>query len=63
LFPRVVELLAEAGAGDVLVFGGGIIPPEDVMALRDLGVAAVFTPGAPMDTIVEWVRANVPVRA
>lgn len=62
LFPRVVELLAEAGAGDVLVFGGGIIPPEDVETLKGRGVAAVFTPGAPMNGIVDWVRANVPER-
>jgi methylmalonyl-CoA mutase, C-terminal domain len=62
LFPRVVTLLAEAGAGDVLVFGGGIIPPEDVETLLGQGVAAVFTPGAPMATIVDWVRANVPER-
>jgi methylmalonyl-CoA mutase C-terminal domain/subunit len=63
LFPRVVELLRAAGADDVLVFGGGIIPPADVEVLRGQGVAAVFTPGAPMATIVDWVRANVPERA
>jgi methylmalonyl-CoA mutase, C-terminal domain len=62
LFPRVVELLRAAGAEDVLVFGGGIIPPEDIETLRSQGVAAVFTPGAPMAGIVDWVRANVPVR-
>jgi len=63
LFPRVVELLREAGADDVLVFGGGIVPPEDIETLRSQGVAAVFTPGAPMDSIVEWVRGHVPQRA
>ena len=62
LFPRVVELLRTAGADDVLVFGGGIIPPEDVETLRSQGVAAVFTPGAPMAGIVDWVRENVPAR-
>jgi methylmalonyl-CoA mutase C-terminal domain/subunit len=62
LFPRVVELLEAAGADDVLVFGGGIIPPDDVEMLRSQGVAAVFTPGAPMTGIVDWVRANVPSR-
>jgi methylmalonyl-CoA mutase, C-terminal domain len=62
LFPRVVELLRAEGADDVLVFGGGIIPPEDVETLRAAGVSAVFTPGAPMAGIVEWVRANVPER-
>lgn len=63
LFPRVVELLREADASDVLVFGGGIIPPEDVEVLKGQGVAAVFTPGAPMDGIVEWVRDHVSERA
>ena len=62
LFPRVVELLGEAGADEVLVFGGGIIPPDDVVTLRDRGVAEVFTPGAPMHTIVDWVRTHVPAR-
>jgi methylmalonyl-CoA mutase C-terminal domain/subunit len=62
LFPRVVELLHAAGADDVLVFGGGIIPPEDVEMLRSQGVAAVFTPGAPMAGIVDWVREHVPSR-
>ncbi len=62
LFPRVAELLHAAGADDVLVFGGGIIPPEDVETLRSQGVAAVFTPGAPMAGIVDWVREHVPSR-
>jgi methylmalonyl-CoA mutase C-terminal domain/subunit len=62
LFPRVVALLREAGADDVLVFGGGIIPAVDVETLRGQGVAAVFTPGAPMADIVHWVRENVPER-
>jgi methylmalonyl-CoA mutase C-terminal domain/subunit len=59
LFPRVVELLRAQDAEDVIVFGGGIIPDVDVELLRSQGVAAVFTPGAPMDDIVAWVRANV----
>jgi methylmalonyl-CoA mutase C-terminal domain/subunit len=59
LFARVVELLAERGAEDVVVFGGGIIPDEDIPRLAELGVARVFTPGAPTQEIVEWVRANV----
>ena len=62
LFPRVVELLRASGADDVLVFGGGIIPPEDVETLRSQGVAAVFTPGATMSGIVEWLQENVPAR-
>ncbi|MFC5380156.1 cobalamin B12-binding domain-containing protein [Aquipuribacter nitratireducens] len=59
LFPRVVELLREQGADDVVVFGGGIIPEEDIPLLQEQGVAMVFTPGTPMSTIVEWVRENV----
>jgi methylmalonyl-CoA mutase C-terminal domain/subunit len=62
LFPRVTELLRDAGADDVLVFGGGVIPSVDVETLRTQGVAAVFTPGAPMADIVAWVRENVPSR-
>jgi methylmalonyl-CoA mutase C-terminal domain/subunit len=62
LFPRVVELLRERGADDVVVFGGGIIPADDVTALRQAGVAAVFTPGTPMHEITAWVAANVPAR-
>jgi methylmalonyl-CoA mutase C-terminal domain/subunit len=60
LFPRVVELLKERDADDVMVFGGGIIPPEDIAKLAELGVAKVFTPGATTTEIVEWVRENVP---
>lgn len=60
LFAKVVELLAARGADDVVVFGGGIIPDEDIPKLAELGVARVFTPGAPTQEIVDWVRANVP---
>jgi len=60
LFPRVVELLAERGADDVVVFGGGIIPQDDIEALRDRGLAGIFTPGTPLTEVVEWVEANVP---
>ena len=59
LFQRTAELLREQGADDVVLFGGGIIPEEDVPVLEKAGVAKVFTPGATMDEIVEWVRANV----
>jgi methylmalonyl-CoA mutase C-terminal domain/subunit len=57
LFPRVVELLRERGADDVLVFGGGIIPREDIVLLKEQGVAEIFTPGIPTSKIVEWLRA------
>ncbi|HEY3896343.1 MAG TPA: cobalamin B12-binding domain-containing protein [Pseudonocardiaceae bacterium] len=56
LFARVIELLESKGATDVLVFGGGIIPDQDIPALTELGVARVFTPGASTHEIVEWVR-------
>ena len=59
LFPRVIQLLKDQGAGDVVVFGGGIIPDDDIPLLRELGVAMVFTPGTTMASIVDWVRANV----
>jgi methylmalonyl-CoA mutase, C-terminal domain len=56
LFPRVVELLREKGVGDVLVFGGGIIPEADVTRLKEAGVAALFTPGAPLADITGWLE-------
>jgi methylmalonyl-CoA mutase, C-terminal domain len=59
LFRRVVELLAERGVADIVVFGGGIIPEQDFPELERLGVAKIFTPGATTESIVEWVRANV----
>ena len=59
LFPRVVELLHEQSAGDVLVFGGGIIPRQDVVALKELGVAEIFTPGTPTRKIVDWLRTTL----
>lgn len=59
LFPKVVELLRERGAGDIVVFGGGIIPEADIPELEKLGVAKVFTPGATTHSIVDWVRGHV----
>ncbi|CAA9219671.1 MAG: B12 binding domain of Methylmalonyl-CoA mutase [uncultured Corynebacteriales bacterium] len=59
LFTRVVELLRERGAEDVVVFGGGIIPTHDFAPLAELGVAKVFTPGATTTEIVDWVRQHV----
>ncbi len=58
LFRRVLELLAERDAADIVVFGGGIIPADDIAELEKLGVARIFTPGATTAAIVEWVRAN-----
>jgi methylmalonyl-CoA mutase C-terminal domain/subunit len=59
LFTRLTELLRERGVDDVVVFGGGIIPADDVPELERLGVAGIFTPGATTTDIVEWVRTHV----
>jgi methylmalonyl-CoA mutase C-terminal domain/subunit len=59
LFPRVVEILRERDAGDVGVFGGGIIPSEDIAALKEAGLAEIFTPGTPLTKVVEWVDAHI----
>ncbi|GGK14398.1 methylmalonyl-CoA mutase [Pilimelia terevasa] len=63
LFRRVLELLTERDARDIVVFGGGIIPDDDLPELTRIGVAKVFTPGATTTSIVEWVRANVATAA
>ncbi len=60
LFARVLELLRERDADDIVVFGGGIIPEADLPELERMGVAKIFTPGATTDEIVEWVRSAVP---
>ncbi len=59
LFPKVIELLAEKGASDVAVFGGGIVPEEDIVTLKEKGVLEVFTPGASTVDVVKWVRENI----
>ena len=59
LFRRVIELLAERDATDIVVFGGGIIPDADIEELSRMGVAKIFTPGAPTTDIVAWVRAEL----
>jgi methylmalonyl-CoA mutase C-terminal domain/subunit len=59
LFPRVMELLREKGGQDLLVLGGGIIPEEDVPALKASGIAEIFGPGTSTDAIIKFVRENV----
>jgi methylmalonyl-CoA mutase C-terminal domain/subunit len=59
IFPRVLGLMRERGIGDVLLFGGGIIPEGDSAALKDLGVGELFTPGTSMQTIVGYIRERV----
>ena len=61
--PRVAAMLRERGAGDVFVFGGGIIPKEDVPALKEAGIEAIFTPGTPTTAIVDWLRERLASRA
>ena len=58
-FERLMTLLREQGIDDVVVFGGGIIPEGDIKPLLDMGVARIFTPGAPTHEVVAWVRENV----
>jgi methylmalonyl-CoA mutase, C-terminal domain len=59
LVPSVVDELRARGLDDVLVFAGGIIPPDDVEALEERGVAAIFTPGSPLPTIVDWLESTL----
>ena len=63
LFPAIVDLLKQRGADEIAIFGGGIIPPEDVKELKALGVREVFTPGASTDDIIAWARTNLAVPA
>jgi methylmalonyl-CoA mutase C-terminal domain/subunit len=58
LFPAVVELLRERGADEIVVFGGGIIPEADIPALEQAGLAGIFTPGASLAEITEWVERH-----
>jgi len=59
LFPAVLEALSTRGASDIIVFGGGIVPDADAKSLLKNGVGAIFTPGAELDEIVEWIHAHV----
>ncbi len=63
LFPAVMEELHKKEATDIVVFGGGIIPDEDIEALKKAGVAEIFTPGTPLEEIVEWLRKRFPESA
>jgi methylmalonyl-CoA mutase C-terminal domain/subunit len=62
LFPKVIELLKEKGAEDIAVFGGGIVPEEDMSVLTQAGVKAIFTPGTPIEEAVKWVKENIKPR-
>lgn len=63
LFPAIIRLMREKGGDEIAIFGGGIIPEEDITTLKQAGVREIFTPGATTDEIVEWVRANVHPRS
>jgi len=58
-FPQLLELLRQEGAADIVVFGGGIIPSQDVVRLKEIGVKEIFLPGTSTAQVVEWVRKNV----
>ena len=62
LFPKVVELLREQDIDDIAVFGGGIVPQQDIARLKERGLAEIFTPGAPLTDITDWVEANIAER-
>ncbi len=62
LFPRIMDLLRARGAPHIVVFGGGIIPEEDIPLLKQSGVHELFTPGTPLETIVTWVKTHVKPR-
>jgi len=58
-FPAVIDLLKERGASNIVVFGGGVIPKDDIAELKAAGAAQIFTSGTPISDVVEWVRSNV----
>ena len=62
LFPRILEELRDRGAGEVLVFAGGIIPDADIGPLKEMGVAEIFTPGAPLGDITSWLERQLDER-
>ena len=63
LFPAVIDLLRKSKAGDIEVFGGGIIPDDDIPRLKQLGVSEIFTPGSSTQDIVQWIRQHIQPRA
>ncbi len=63
LFPAVLNALKERGADDVAVFGGGIVPQDDISVLKQAGVREIFTPGVSTQAIAEWIRQNIQPRA
>ena len=62
IFPRLIRLLKDQSSDDIILFGGGIVPDDDIIELKKLGVKEIFTPGASMQEVVTWIEANVPIR-
>ena len=62
-FPKIMRLLKEQGADDIMIFGGGIVPADDITELKAMGVAEIFTPGVSTDDIVTWIQTNVQPRS
>ncbi|HYH98700.1 cobalamin B12-binding domain-containing protein [Hyalangium sp.] len=63
LFPAVIDLLKQNKADDIRLFGGGIIPDDDIPKLKGMGVTEIFTPGSSTQDIVQWIRTHIPARA
>ena len=63
VFPEVIRLMKEKGMKDVLVFGGGIVPDDDIQELKKQGVAEIFTPGSSTQEIIDWVKSNVKAKS
>jgi methylmalonyl-CoA mutase C-terminal domain/subunit len=63
IFPRIMEGLKEKGVNDILVIGGGVIPTEDIPTLKAIGIAEIFGPGTTTQTIIEYIKGNLPKRA
>jgi methylmalonyl-CoA mutase C-terminal domain/subunit len=63
LFPKVVKLLRERGAGEIVVFGGGIVPTDDIPKLAEAGVERIFTPGASTKDIIAWLNDRLSARS
>jgi len=61
LFPELLQKLSEQNASDILVFGGGIIPKDDIVELKKLGVKEIFVPGTHTQDVIAWIKANVPL--
>jgi len=62
IFPKLLKKLKEEKSSDIILFGGGIVPDEDIAQLKKLGVKEIFTPGASMQEVVKWIESNVPIR-